>query len=148
MPITWVIADEPQPSRAPLTDVQAMFGRDIRFRGNYVVTASNDYATVDELEAATQSVFNEAQTEPGEHAFLPKWGMGIAQMVKKPRNSANLSAAENRVRERLRANPRISLVKEVSLTPFTSRRGDPGVVLTIRAECGGRPLQFEGRFGG
>ncbi len=146
MATLWTMPDAPRPSPVKLTDAQQLFGRDICFRGNFVVTPSKDYAVVDELEAAAQSIYNEAQTEPGEHVFYPEWGMGIAQMVKKPRNSANLAAAENRVRDRLAKNPRISLVKEVSLTPFTTSRGDPGVVLSIVAECGGRPLSFTRRF--
>lgn len=141
MSTTWTIPAATAPSPPTLTEAQRrLFGRDVRFRTDYTVTPSKDYGVVDELEAVKQSVFHEAQTSPGELVFRPDYGMGISDAVKKARSQSLIDQMQNRIRERLAANPRISAIHEVLVEPVTTDDGKPGTRILIRVEAGGRPI--------
>lgn len=138
-PPIWTLPDSTLPSPPVLTDQQAMFGRDIRFRQDYTVTSAKDWAVLDGIDAVKQSILSEAMTSPGEFSMRPEYGMGLADAVKRPSSRSVLDALVNRVRDRLARNPRVTKILEVAIesVPF-----DGGVALrvTIRVEAAGRDL--------
>lgn len=140
MPTLWTIPDPPAVSPPELTDAQKALGRDIRFRDGYTVTAASDYGVVEGIEAAIQSVINEAAAPPGSDPFNPDWGMGLELEVKRGSTKADRDRIRNRCLDRLQKNPRISEVTEVTVERSTDGAGTPGLVVTFRFTAGGKPI--------
>ena len=124
---------------AELSDQEAEYGPDVLFRGGrYTVTPAGDYALAERDEAARQSIEREAMVSPGEVASLPDYGMGLADLVMAPRTTSTIDDATTRVTRRLRANPRVTRVREVAVRRITTTTGKPGLTVEIRAEVGSR----------
>ena len=127
---------------AELSDQDAEFGPDILFRGgDYVVTPAGDYALAEGDVVARQSIEREAMVAPGEVPTLPDWGMGLADEVMSPRTSGVVDELTTRITTRLRANPRVTRVREVAVRRVTAN-GKTGLAVAIRAEVGGRDQQI------
>lgn len=142
MGLIWTKPPDAPRSPPSVSDADDMFGRDILYRGDYLVTPSGDYAVVDRMEAVKQSVFGEAMTDPGEHFMQQAYGMGISSQVKKARTQALLATQENRVRERLAHNRRVTAVKAVEVEAFTTDDGKPATRITAEVEAGGANLRL------
>lgn len=142
MGLIWTMPDASAPRKPSISEADDMFGRDIRFRGEYVVTPGGDYAVVDRMDAVKQSVFGEAMTDPGEHFMRPEYGMGISSTTKKARTQALVASQENRVRERLSRNQRVTAVKSVEVDLITTDEGKPGTRITVDVEAGGKNLRL------
>jgi phage baseplate assembly protein W len=136
---TWTLPEALTPSPPVLSGALAMFGRDIRFREDFTVTAAKDWATVDGLDAVKQSILNEAMTAPDEFALRPEYGMGLADAVKRPSSRSVTDALTNRVRDRLAKNPRVTKVKQVAIESV-AHAGGAALRVTIRVEAAGRDL--------
>ena len=93
-------------------------------------------------EAARQSIEREAQVTPGEVASLPDYGMGLADLVMAPRTTTTIDTATTRVTRRLRANPRVTRVREVGVRRIDTADGKPGLAIEIRAEVGTRDARI------
>lgn len=128
---------------AELSDQDAEYGPDVLFRGGrYTVTPAGDYALAERDEAARQSIEREAQVTPGEVASLPDYGMGLADLVMAPRTTSTIDDATSRVTRRLRANPRVTRVREVGVRRIDTADGKPGLAVEIRAEVGARDARI------
>lgn len=142
MPLVWTKPADAPRSAPSISDADDMFGRDVYYRGEYLVTPSGDYAVVDRMDAVRQSVVGEAMTDPTEHFMVPAYGMGLASLVKKPRTQSLISSQENRVRERLAQNRRVTAVKAVEVETFTTDDGKPATRVTTEVEAGGAQLRL------
>lgn len=136
---TWTLPEALPPSPPVLSDALAMFGRDIRYRQDFTITAAKDWGVVDGLDAVKQSILNEAMTAPREFALRPDYGMGVADAVKRPSSQSVRDALANRVRDRLARNPRVTRVKEVAIESI-AYQGGVALRLSIRLEAAGRDL--------
>lgn len=129
-------------SVADLSDQDAEYGPDILFRGGrYTITPAGDYAVAELEDAARQSIEREAMSSPGEVATLPDWGMGVSDAVLAARTSSTADELVTRISTRLRANPRVTRVRDVDVRRMTTNDGKPGLRVEIRAEVGARNAQ-------
>jgi phage baseplate assembly protein W len=134
---SWSMPARPAVSPPTLTAAQRLLGRDVLFRDDYEVGPNGDYRLVDGVDGVRQSVINEARTVPGELVAVPEYGIALKDLVYRPASQASRDEAANRTTTRLRANPRVERVDEVTV----ERDQDRGAtVITARVTAAGRPL--------
>lgn len=138
MPFTFVI----QPATATaeqVPDPTDLGGEDILLGPNGLeVTPAGDWATVTGVAAAKQSVLRELPASPGSFVRRPQWGGGLQALMFKGATPARRDEAVARAKARLRANPRISRVREVS-----GEIGEYGIQLTVDADAAGGKLNLQ-----
>ncbi len=131
----------PQPDVVTVAAVDPMDlgGEDIALiNGELVVTPAGDWATVRGIDAARQSVLRELPASPGVFIRRPQWGGGLAGRLFKGATSAVKDESISTVKTRLRANPRITNVREVS-----GSIPETGLKITIRVDALGGPLNID-----
>jgi phage baseplate assembly protein W len=140
MPLLYLLPEPSKTSPPSLAAADRMIGRDIRFESDFEIGPNGDYLLVESDECVRQSVVNEARTGPGELASVPDYGFGMAAAVRKPATKSTRDTLANRIRLRLRANPRIQATNEVS----AARNEDTGaLVATVRVVAAGREMRSE-----
>lgn len=95
-----------------------------------------DWTVVTGVAAARQSVRREAVANPGELASVPAWGMGLPAAVMSRRTRGAADDLRAVIAERLRANPRLTRVRSISVERVTD-----GIDVKIAADVGGRDEQ-------
>lgn len=120
------------------TEQDRQFGPDLRFRGDYSVTAAGDYVVATGPEVIHQSIEREALAAPGELVRRPEWGMGVRAELLRPRTPTRVAELRTRVAARVRANPRVTRVRSVEVREVEFAAGKEGVEIEIRADGGGR----------
>lgn len=136
MPSWTIPAAETRP--VVVTEQEAMFGPDIRFRGDYEITARGDYALTEGVECAHQSVQREALANPGELVYRPEWGYGLRAALFRSPTKSLVEELRTRAETRTRANPRVTRVRECSLRQVEFDDGKHGLELDLRVDAGGR----------
>ncbi len=150
MPLVFTLSPEPTAfdtergiygSEPPVTaavDPRDLGGEDISLAdGTLGVTPHGDWTSLTGVDAARQSVVRELPASPGSFAQRPEWGGGLSGLLFKGATSSVRDQAVSKARARLKANPRIRRVLEVSATlPQT------GVKMTVRADSVGGPLDL------
>lgn len=123
-------------------DLRDLSGEDISLRtGDFTITSSGDWTTVDDVNAARQSVEREACATPGEMPRRPEWGMGLKRELMRPLNEDSRNRQISSIRRRLQANRRISKINEINVQNRTDLATNGNVtVAVIKAESAGKPL--------
>jgi phage baseplate assembly protein W len=141
---SWTLPLAVRPLPPPLSEAERLFGRDIRFEGDYVVNAKGDYATVSGFENLRASLWRRMATSPGEYALRPGYGAGLRDAVKKPFTTSARDEIRSRVTEQALADSRVTRVREV----LVEQEADPRQIrVTLRVDALGRknvpiPLEF------
>lgn len=118
-----------------------LFGVDIRFDDDVLVTASGDYATVEGYAALKQAIYIRLITTPGEYATQPDFGCGVARWVKKRMSKSDKDSLRQTIIEQLSKEERIQKVEEVTVESLTSNN-TTGIKITVRVTALGRENSF------
>src|SRR5712671_2936351 len=118
-----------------------LFGVDIRFDDDVLVTASGDYATVEGYAALKQAIYIRLITTPGEYAVFPDFGCGVARWVKKRMSKSDQDSLRQTIIEQLSKEERIQKVEEVVIESLTSNN-TTGIKITVRVTALGRENSF------
>ncbi len=127
-------------SSIPKEVQQDLFGTDILFTDDLQVGSNGDYITVKGIENLRMAIWRRLITRPGEFKYRPQYGVGIMSFVKKPLTKANLETLTRRIRENLAQERRISKIVSIDVLR-QELDGDPGIVVTIVFEAGGRVIR-------
>lgn len=118
-----------------------LFGVDIRFEDDVLVTASGDYATVEGFAALKQAIYIRLITAPGEYAVQPDFGCGVVRWVKKRMSKSDKDSLRQTIIEQLSKEERIQKVEEVMVESLTSNN-TTGIKITVRVTALGRENSF------
>ncbi len=111
-------------------------GEDIALtNGTLGVTPHGDWTTVRGVDAARQSVIRELPANPNSFTHRSEWGGGLSGLMFKGATSSTRDQAISRATARLKANPRIIRIQEIS-----AKLPETGIQLIVRADAVGGPL--------
>jgi hypothetical protein len=130
----------PQPDiiTVAAVDPRDLGGEDISLLGGTLnVSPAGDWITVRGVDAARQSVFREFPANPGSFVRRENWGVGLSGKLFKGATQSMKGDAISRAKTRLRANPRITKVREVS-----GSLPETGLQMTIRVDAVGGPIDI------
>jgi phage baseplate assembly protein W len=120
----------------PPIDPTDLAGEDIALvRGELTLTPSGDWQTSTAVLAAKQSIEREASANPGSFARRPDWGLGLPASIFKSSTTTLRDELTSRARRRIRLNPRVTRLVNVTISPLTSAQG---LTLDVSCEVGGR----------
>lgn len=118
------LAPEPVDTGRPSVDLATIAGADIALvGGDFATTQSGDWALVEGVQCAEQSVVREAIAIPGSFPRRPQWGGGLSGLLFKGQTKATRDEAVARTRACTLRNPRIKKVNEVTTTPLVDGSG-------------------------
>lgn len=130
------------PSPVPVDEGQRdLFGCDIRFDGDFIVTAGGDYALVTGKDNLRLAILRRLITKPGEFRFRPDYGVGIQTFVKKQLTQSLKDSLRQRIIDQLSQDRRINSV-DVTLEQVTVQ-GKPVLKVYVKAVAGGEARTFE-----
>lgn len=138
--ITIATPAQPSPFSPNETEID-LFGVDILFDDDVIVTASGDYATVEGSAALKQAIRTRLITTPGEYAIRPDYGCGIALWVKKRMTKAERDNLRQTIIENLSQEERIQKVEEVLVESLTSDN-TTGIKVSVRVTALGRENSY------
>jgi len=127
----------------PLTPAQIeVFGVDLLFNGDLVVTPKGDYAEVAGEENLRRAIIRRLITRPGEYRRNPSYGCGLLSYVKKKMTQSALAELEQRIRDNLSRERRLDKIISLTLTPTTYDSNQPALQVSITVQSKGRTVQF------
>lgn len=118
-----------------------LYGYDIYFHGDLLVTAGGDYARVGGKDNLRAAIYRRLITRPGEFRFRPDYGVGVQTFVKKTMSQANLDALRQRIVDQLSQDRRIDSV-EATMEPV-SINGKTALKIYVQIKAGGETRKFE-----
>lgn len=125
---------------APPIDPHDLAGEDIALATSFDATPAGDWRTVAGVAAARQSVLREAAANPGAFVRRPDWGFGYPAALLRGATRTLRDDLLARTRRRLAANPRITRVVALDVTPLTTTEG---LALDAQLEAGGRDARVQ-----
>lgn len=137
----WSYPAGTRPSPPVLSDLAKLFGRDIRFRTDRLVTSAGDVATVEGEENLREALFRRFLATPGEFAQRPEYGGGMRDAVYRPFTRALQDGLRNRLEEQALQDPRVSKVHSVTVERVTLGTQEVTRV-HVHLEAGGRALSL------
>lgn len=114
-----------------------LFGTDIYFENDFVVTSAGDYLLRSGIANLKAAIYRRLITRPGEYKFVPEYGVGIRDYVKKRSNAATIDSLRTAITEQLLRERRIDSVERVALD-VTPDAINVGIVI----KAAGRALRF------
>jgi phage baseplate assembly protein W len=127
----------------PLTPAQIeVFGVDLLFNGDLVVTPKGDYAEVAGEENLRRAIIRRLITRPGEYRRNPSYGCGLLSYVKKKMTQSALAELEQRIRDNLSRERRLDKIISLTLVPTTYDGNQPALQVSITVQSKGRTVQF------
>lgn len=130
------------PSPVPADEgTRDLFGYDIFFRGDSVVTAGGDYGRIGGRDNLRAAIYRRLITRPGEFRFRPDYGVGVQTYVKKALTTATSDSLRARIIDQLSQDRRIDSV-DVAIE-LVSVNGLPVLKVHIKVQAGGEPRTFE-----
>lgn len=118
-----------------------LFGVDILFDDDVIVTASGDYAVVEGYAALKQAILIRLITAPGEYAVQPDFGCGLTLWLKKRMTKSDRDSLRQTIIEQLSKEERIQKVEEVTVDTLTLDN-TTGIKVTVRVTALGRENSF------
>lgn len=116
---------------------RAILGRDIYWNGDYAVAPDGDYLTVDGVAAVRQAIYLRLITSPGEFAFDPTYGCGVADFVADRGTAARIDALRTRIRDNLLKDDRVEAVGEIAVEDITN-----GIQIHLAVRVKGKNLRW------
>lgn len=127
----------------PLTPAQIeVFGVDLLFNGDLVITPKGDYAEVAGDENLRRAIIRRLITRPGEYRRNASYGCGLLSYVKKKMTQSALAELEQRIRDNLSRERRLDKIVSLTLTPTTYDGNQPALQVSITVQAKGRTVQF------
>ena len=112
-------------------------GTDIFFNGDYVVSDAGDYLLVSGIENLKASIYRRLITRPGEYVFVPEYGVGIQDFVKKPKTLPVIDQLKARIQSNLLRDIRIQAVEDIEV-----QNTDNSLTIILKIQAEGRTLLF------
>lgn len=130
------------PAIAPIVEAtRDVYGYDVGFRSDFLITAGGDYVRVGGVENVKQAIYRRLITRPGEFRFRPTYGVGIQDFVKKPPTKAVLDTLRQRIVDQLSLDVRLA---EVDVTVASDTvQGVAVIKVYVKAVVGGGLIRFE-----
>lgn len=128
------------PDLASETEID-LFGVDIQFSDDLLVTASGDYAVVQGYAALKQAIYIRLITAPGEYAVQPDFGCGITRWLKKRMSKSDKDSLRQTIIEQLSKEERIQKVEDVTVESLTLNN-TTGIKVSVRVTALGRENSF------
>lgn len=141
MPTILILTPTPGATFQPNETEIDLFGVDILFDDDLLVTASGDYALVEGYAALRQAILIRLITTPGEYAVRPDFGCGLMLWVKKRMTKAERDNLRQTIIEQLSQEERIQKVEEVTVESLTSDN-TTGIKVSVRVTALGRENSF------
>ncbi len=139
--LTYVFGFPPQTGIIGLPD-PGVFGKDLLFNGNLVISGKGDYTTVEGEENLRRAIIRRLVVRPGEYKLKPLYGVGIGSFIKKAMSKSVLTQLQHRISDNLSRDRRIEKILSVTLTP-TTFGNQTGLSVVIVIQSKGKKLAFQ-----
>lgn len=96
----------------PRESLEARYGRDLEFPGDFVVQPDGDLALTRSLEALRASFARAIITSPGELFWRASYGVGATEFLNQPNAASVVTQLRNRIRSSLIENEAVDEVVE------------------------------------
>jgi len=121
--------------------VRDLWGYDIYFREDFLLTNAGDYTRITKEDNLRTSIYRRLLTRPGYYKFRPEYGAGVQTYVKKTQSKANLDSLRQRIIDQVSLDPRVQKV-DVVVEPGTINN-TAILKVFMKVVAFGKNLQFE-----
>lgn len=125
----------------------SVFGTDLLFNRNLVVSAKGDYTEVTGEENLRRAILRRLAVVPGTYKYRPTYGVGLYSFVKKRMTKSLLDQLSHRITDQLSQDRRIDKVLSATVTreTFSDQNGNPvpGLSVVVVVQAKGKQLRFQ-----